>query len=313
MAAPASARSSNAFHFIPPGGLATADEFAAMWEIIKAWPVASQRGSGTSKLAGVMLLQPPSPLQQSCPCPALEDNPMLVQLPQPAPTVLKPIPTILILYSGQGRRASVVKRSLKLLFTHTLCAVTACKLIDRGQFSEPALPTLPQYLTGYEELASVWTPVYTPPTLATFMFLWARDAALGCATQAILQSASGLDALGPPVQEGHGKRRKLLRMSVPVAAATDAAGSSTDPLDPAPSVTADLQDHATACTDPQLAEDRHKQLLEQLFSNLEDGSDPVGMAGELMRRLGAMAVDLAEAQAKLVLLEEEKRVLNSVR
>ena len=188
---------------------------------------------------------------------------------------------------------------------------TACKLIDRGTLIEPALATLAHYLTGFEELASAWTALYDPPTLEYYMFLWARDVSLECATQALLQSASGMDALGPPVQEGHGKRRKVLRMSVPLAAGADVAGSSTDP-EPAGSLVVGAAP-TSAITDPQVAEDRHKQLLEQLFSNLDQGGDPAAMTRELMTRLGVMAVDLAEAQAKVLLLEEEKRKLNSVR
>ena len=306
MAAAAPDRVSLVFHFIPRGGLATAEEYTNIWEVLAAWIAAPQRGSALSKLASVMLLQPPSPLQQ--PCPALEDNPMLVQLPQPA----KPTPTILLLYSGKGRRAGVVKRSLINLFeSNKLCGETACKLIDRGTLIEPALATLAHYLTGFEELASAWTALYDPPTLEYYMFLWARDVSLECATQALLQSASGMDALGPPVQEGHGKRRKVLRMSVPLAAGADVAGSSTDP-EPAGSLVVGAAP-TSAITDPQVAEDRHKQLMEQLFSNLEQGGDPVGMTRELMTRLGGMAVDLAKAQAKVLLLEEEKRKLNSVR
>ena len=311
MAAAAPPRGSPAFHFIPPGGLATDEEFAAIWEIFEDWPLRPQRGTDLSKLAGVMLLQPPSPLQLSCPSPALEDDPMLVQLPQPATTVLKPTPTVLILYGGTGRLKFVVKRSLRVLFRNTLYAAIACKLIDRGQFIEPALPTLAQYLTGYEQVASVWTAVYNPPSLATFIFLWARDVSLECATQALLQSASGMDALGPPVQEGGGKRRRVLRMAVPLAAGADVPGSSTDP-EPAGSLVVGAAP-TSAITDPQVAEDRHKQLLEQLFSNLDQGGDPAAMTRELMTRLGGMAVDLAKAQAKVLLLEEEKRKLNSVR
>ena len=84
-------------------------------------------------------------------------------------------------------------------------------------------------------------------------------------------------------------------MSVPLAAGADVAGSSTDP-EPAGSLVVGA-DPTSASTDPQLAEDRPRLLLEELFSNLEQGGDPAGMAGELMRRLGSMAVDLAEAQA----------------
>ena len=95
MAAAAPARDSNAFHFIPPGGLATDEEFAEIWKVLEAWPLAPQQGSNRSKLAGVMLLQPP---RQSYPIPALEAMTMQLHLPQPA-TVGTPTPSILILYT----------------------------------------------------------------------------------------------------------------------------------------------------------------------------------------------------------------------